>query len=177
MQWLCFLLMVAVSYASVPTTRLVKKTDGVIPSPVLISLTAIDPTGFKLRWQPIKGAIANSILGYKVKIWEQPLEKVYKYETLNGVKVLVEKYTTAKFPLESQVPGFEPVNVILTQADEREAIGQNLRVGLIYEFRVQAFTNDGDGPLSAPMRLKFSLPGGVQGHAKESTLSNTSDSN
>ncbi|RVE45048.1 hypothetical protein evm_010305 [Chilo suppressalis] len=144
--------------AAVLPTKSVNEQENDIPVPNLTSLIAEDPFAFKLGWEPVKSDAADPILGYKVKIWEQPKRKVYKYETVDGIKELVEEYAPAKFPMTSDAPDFEPKEVVIVKADKHEAKGKNMNQGVIYEFRVQAFTKNGDGPLSAPMRLQFQKP-------------------
>ncbi|CAH0407169.1 unnamed protein product [Chilo suppressalis] len=158
MQWFGFVLLATVSQAAVLPTKSVNEQENDIPVPNLTSLIAEDPFAFKLGWEPVKSDAADPILGYKVKIWEQPKRKVYKYETVDGIKELVEEYAPAKFPMTSDAPDFEPKEVVIVKADKHEAKGKNMNQGVIYEFRVQAFTKNGDGPLSAPMRLQFQKP-------------------
>lgn len=47
---------------------------------------------------------------------------------------------------------------IVTPANETTAIFRDVYVDVAYQFAVQAFTAEGDGPLSAPVRITLRLP-------------------
>ncbi|XP_028165410.1 uncharacterized protein LOC114356437 isoform X1 [Ostrinia furnacalis] len=154
MKCLCVLFFVAVAQGFV--TRVARGVEGV-PAPTLLRITLVDDPkmGFVVDWTPVaSNDAADPILGYKMKVWEQPKIKTYKYETINGVKTLVEEYAPGKFPANNEVPTNKPREIVI-QGDKTSARFEGIETGVLYEVRVQAFTKNIQGPLSQPMRVEI----------------------
>ncbi|CAG9795415.1 unnamed protein product [Diatraea saccharalis] len=136
-------------------TSSILKAPEDIPAPRLLRLEALDPPGFRVEWNPVKSKDeSDPVIGYKVKVWEQQSIKVYNYEVIDGVNMLVEQTILSEFPRDD-VPEWEPTVLMVESAANPAAQYNNVKVGVQYEIRVQAYSNKYEGALSDAMRIKI----------------------
>ncbi|KAM3956665.1 uncharacterized protein ACR2FA_009384 [Aphomia sociella] len=144
------LLLIAVSQAflvgGMPTTT--------IPTPRITELVSQDHA-FTVSWSKVINQDAKEpVLGYVVKVWEIPDTLVYKYEIVNGEKVLVEEFKEAKLDM-TKIPSFTPREIKVTGADVTTTQVDNVKYNVLYHIRVQAYTKSEKGPLSGAAGIKL----------------------
>ncbi|XP_047984176.1 uncharacterized protein LOC125224769 isoform X2 [Leguminivora glycinivorella] len=127
-----------------------------LPRPNLLLLTALDPLSLEVEWEPVKqDDPSEPILGYKVLVWQlQPVKK-YKYEIINGVKTLVQEMVPptigdADTPLEK-----DAMEIVVQGPQGSKTRVPSIKLNVIYEVRVRAFSARRDGPLSSHMRVQI----------------------
>ncbi|KAJ8733572.1 hypothetical protein PYW08_001870 [Mythimna loreyi] len=107
-------------------------------------------------WNKVdSGDPGNPIIGYKLKVWEIPKIKRTVYKTQGGkvVRVLEESFPEL-YIYTNEIPNGVPKEIV-TQTDETAATIREMYDDVLYQLAVQAFTAEGDGPLSVPVRVRF----------------------
>ncbi|KAL4705821.1 hypothetical protein ACJJTC_017798 [Scirpophaga incertulas] len=152
MKYLVLCLIVAASHAGVLKDEESKN----IPRANLQRLIAIDPPGFIVEWLPVESMDPGEpVIGYKVKVWEQQSKKSYSYQNVDGENKLVEKDILEKLP-KNDIPSFAPIELDVKGADTTSIEYKNIKRGIEYEVRVQAYSSKGRGPLSGEMTIQLS---------------------
>ncbi|KAJ0179060.1 hypothetical protein K1T71_005835 [Dendrolimus kikuchii] len=127
-----------------------------LPAPLIKSLSAIDPAGFQVEWTRVDSYDdMDPVLGYKVKIWEV-CDKRLLYDKADGAVMLAKRDTRFSQALESRrIPDSEPFVIILPGFERTRTKVSNIKLNVLYEVRVLAYTRTMDGPLSQPTRIKL----------------------
>ncbi|XP_063532895.1 uncharacterized protein LOC134743430 [Cydia strobilella] len=127
-----------------------------LPRPDLLVLTALDPPSLEVEWAPVKhDDLSEPILGYKVKVWELPPVKTYKYEVVGGVKTLVQEEIPPKISDADTPPEKDGREIVVHGPQASKTKVPSIKLNVIYEVRVRAFSARRDGPLSTHMRVQL----------------------
>ncbi|XP_061711554.1 uncharacterized protein LOC133520875 isoform X2 [Cydia pomonella] len=148
----CLLLL---AFASLCQGLALQKTKN-LPRPDLLVLTALDPPSLEVEWAPVKhDDPSEPILGYKVKVWELPPVKTYKYEVVDGVKTLVQEEMPPKIGDADTPPEKDAREILVRGPQTSKTKVPSIKLNVIYEVRVRAFSARRDGPLSTHMRVQL----------------------
>ncbi|XP_052755510.1 uncharacterized protein LOC128201736 [Galleria mellonella] len=125
-----------------------------IPAPHINALNAQDKA-IGVSWSKVEGVYSDEpIIGYVVKVWEIPDVTAYKYEIVDGKKVLVSDKKEPKVD-PKKIPNSIPREIKVDGADVTAVDVDNVKDDVLYHIRVQAFTKTEKGALSDAATIKL----------------------
>ncbi|XP_026738351.1 uncharacterized protein LOC113501421 [Trichoplusia ni] len=136
----------------------VDKPNADLPAPNLWKFESIDDpanksTAQRLTWTAVdSGDEQDPVIGYKVKVWEVNKVKTIVYKSQGGKFVATE---IEEYPRMSSnvIPESSPT-VLVVPSNETTAV-YPVKVDVMYQFAVLAFTKTREGPLSSPTHIRL----------------------
>ncbi|XP_073942561.1 uncharacterized protein [Choristoneura fumiferana] len=151
MQCLYLLLLVAVCQGLA-----VQKVKAPLPRPEIKSVTTLDPLSIQVEWNPVQSIDEKDpVIGYKIKVWELPPIITFKYVVVDGVMKLVEDVVEPKINDAETPPEKEAKEIVVQGPLVSKALVPDLKLNVVHEVRVRAYTKSQDGPLSGLTRIQL----------------------
>ncbi|KAL4705835.1 hypothetical protein ACJJTC_017812 [Scirpophaga incertulas] len=144
MKLLVLFLVVAVVQAKL------ESDSGTIKAPAPYSIIALEnPDAFTLIWIPPPSPPLNPVIGFKVSMWAQKTITAIESVEIDGEIVQIE--TEKLVPFTGELPDWKPQSEQIVSTLHNSATFYDIKRGITYEIRVQAFSPNETGPFSSPV--------------------------